>query len=422
VRIALVTAVGGAIGGIESYVDLLGPALAEAGHEVALWYDEEGPPGRPAISLPPGAPAWSAQRMGAETAVRELREWRPDVIFSHRIGPHTTELAMMRIAPVVLFVHAYVGACISGWKSRLSPVRAPCSRPLGWPCLLHFLPRRCGGLNPVTMVRRYALETSNRDLLGQYRAIVTASPHMRDEYLRYDVQPERVHMVDLMIPRVESAEATSVGHSVEPPSETSDVTATSLPHWHLLMVSRLTALKGGHLLLRALPHLRTTYPGPIRVTIAGDGDARPSLEREARRLQDRDDALTIAFAGWVDDAQRERLFREADLLVVPSVWPEPLGLVGPEAGQQGLPAAAFAVGGIPAWLSDGVNGHLAPASPPTAAGLARAITQCLSDRAHLAALRAGAEAMARRFTAERHLAQLLPILAGASREGLLSAS
>ena len=48
------------------------------------------------------------------------------------------------------------------------------------------------------------------------------------------------------------------------------------------------------------------------------------------------------------------------LLVVPSVWPEPFGSVGMAAARCGVPAAAFAVGGIPQWLHDGVNGHLAP--------------------------------------------------------------
>ena len=58
----------------------------------------------------------------------------------------------------------------------------------------------------------------------------------------------------------------------------------------------------------------------------------------------------------------------ADLLVVPSLWPEPFGLVGLEGARSRLPAAAFAVGGIPDWLRSGVNGYLAPGDPPTPAG------------------------------------------------------
>ena len=75
------------------------------------------------------------------------------------------------------------------------------------------------------------------------------------------------------------------------------------------------------------------------------------------------------------------LFQESDLLVVPSIWPEPFGQVGPEAGLYGVPVAAFAVGGTPSWLTDGVNGLLAAGDPPTAAGLAESIVGCLADPA-----------------------------------------
>jgi glycosyltransferase involved in cell wall biosynthesis len=109
------------------------------------------------------------------------------------------------------------------------------------------------------------------------------------------------------------------------------------------------------------------------------------------------------------------LLDEADLLVMPSLWPEPFGLSGPEAGLQGVPAAAFAVGGIPQWLEDGVNGHLAPGNPPSAPGLADAIVRCLADPFTHSRLRQGALESARRWSAERHVAELLPILTAASR-------
>jgi glycosyltransferase involved in cell wall biosynthesis len=113
--------------------------------------------------------------------------------------------------------------------------------------------------------------------------------------------------------------------------------------------------------------------------------------------------------------------RNVDLLVVPSLWPEPFGSVGPAAGQHGVPAAAFAVGGIPEWLGDGVSGHLAPGDPPTPEGLATAIIRCLEDPAHYAMLKSGARAMAERFTMERHLPQLLAVLERVSRHSVREA-
>ncbi len=102
--------------------------------------------------------------------------------------------------------------------------------------------------------------------------------------------------------------------------------------------------------------------------------------------------------------------RGADLLAVPSVWPEPFGLVGLEAGCVGLPAVAFAVGGISDWLRPGVSGELAPGDPPTIAGLADAIGRALADLDHHARLRYGAWTVAQSFTQPAHLAGLERIL------------
>jgi glycosyltransferase involved in cell wall biosynthesis len=89
------------------------------------------------------------------------------------------------------------------------------------------------------------------------------------------------------------------------------------------------------------------------------------------------------------------------------LWPEPFGSVGPAAAQHGLPAAAYEVGGIREWLTDTVNGHLAPAHPPTAEGLAHAILRCLEDPLHYISLRRGAREVAERFTMAQHLPKLI---------------
>jgi glycosyltransferase involved in cell wall biosynthesis len=157
----------------------------------------------------------------------------------------------------------------------------------------------------------------------------------------------------------------------------------------------------------ALPQVRSRLSRPLQVTFAGDGPDRSDWASRAARLGDSCPGLDIRFVGWVDESRRDALFGQCDLLVVPSLWPEPFGLAGLEAGFHGVPAAAFRVGGIAEWLTDGVNGHLAPGDPPAAAGLARAIIACLADPVHHARLRRGAAELARRFTVEKHAEALL---------------
>jgi glycosyltransferase involved in cell wall biosynthesis len=108
------------------------------------------------------------------------------------------------------------------------------------------------------------------------------------------------------------------------------------------------------------------------------------------------------FHGWCGADRLAALRAGADLLAVPSVWPEPFGLAGIEAGCHGLPAVGFAVGGIPDWLLPGESGELAP-SPPTSAGLADAVLRALADPEHHHRLRYGAWEVAGRFTLARHL-------------------
>jgi glycosyltransferase involved in cell wall biosynthesis len=79
------------------------------------------------------------------------------------------------------------------------------------------------------------------------------------------------------------------------------------------------------------------------------------------------------------------------------------------AARHGVPAAAFAVGGIPQWLHDGVNGHLAPGSPPTVAGLTDAVVRCLDDPRHYEDLSRGAHRLSATFTMEKHLPALMRI-------------
>ena len=151
----------------------------------------------------------------------------------------------------------------------------------------------------------------------------------------------------------------------------------------------------------------------LSLTFAGDGPARASWSAHAIALTRRDPQLRVEFVGWLDRDDVDRRMAAADLLVLPSVWPEPFGLVGLEAGYRRLPVAAFDVGGISEWLRPGVNGHLAPGDPPTATGLAEAIVACLRDRQTHDKLRDGAANVAAEFGLDEHIRALLETLRAA---------
>jgi glycosyltransferase involved in cell wall biosynthesis len=179
----------------------------------------------------------------------------------------------------------------------------------------------------------------------------------------------------------------------------------------------MTSLKGGRILLDALPRVAWSLQRNLHVIFAGDGPERANWERHATRIKRSHPAVGIEFIGWANEDRLRVVFEQTHLLVVPSVWPEPFGLVGPEAGLYGVPAAAFKVGGIPDWLIDGVNGYLAPGDVPSSRGLAKAIIRCLQDSKLYANLCAGALEAARRLSMQLHLRELLPILEKATEAG-----
>lgn len=126
-------------------------------------------------------------------------------------------------------------------------------------------------------------------------------------------------------------------------------------------------------------------------------------------MRSRDD-ITVEFIDWVTGHALQGFFDNLDLLVIPSTWPEPFALVGLEAAARGVPAVAFSVGGIPDWLSDGFNGHLAPGDRPSLIGLSDAVVAALEDQVHHQCLRDAAVEVSSRYTAERHIALLMDLI------------
>lgn len=400
-RIALVNVDRRICGGVESYLSRLVPALVARGHQLALLVERDSGGGRPAIPLPAQVPAWCVAELGRRRSLAALADFRPDVVFAHGLAEPGLEAATLGAAPCVFFAHSYYGACISGAKTWSRPRLRVCSRCFGPACLLHYFPHGCGGRSPLTMAREYRRQARRLGLLRRYREIVVGSGHMAEEYRRQGLGA-RLTVAPLPVAEPPVAPAAK---RLAPAEEGGP---------RLLFLGRMEALKGGQVLLAALPAVSRALGRGLRLRLAGDGPARDAWRRAAEDLTRRHPELAISFLPWLDAPARDQLLDDTDLLVVPSLWPEPFGMAGPEAAARGVPAAAFAVGGIPEWLRDGESGALAP--PPGEGGeapeaaLAAALVACLADSAIHLRLAEGALRQARSFTLDAHLAKLLPAL------------
>jgi glycosyltransferase involved in cell wall biosynthesis len=400
-RIAIINSNSTVVGGVEVYLQQLIEALAERGHSIGFWHEMPDFEGKARVYPPSGVKVWSVAGLGADSALAELAEWKPDVIYAHGLRSPDLEAETQRIAPAVFFAHSYYGSCISGTKTHQRVPAKPCSRRFGWKCLLHYYPDRCGGLNPRVMFREYHRQAERLSILRHYQTIITASSHMAAEYVKHGLA-DRLKVINLPV------------STAAPQGDKAEGTRRRGPGYSLLFLGRMEFLKGGSILLEALPAFRSELGCPVKVVFAGDGPERADWEARANRLASQDAGLEFVFTGWLDAQRKSEVLDSCDLLVLPSVWPEPFGLVGLEAGLHSVPAVAFAVGGITDWLKDGVNGMLAHGNPPTARGLSSAMARCLGDKADLKALRQGAKAHAKRFSMQAHLEHLLPVLEGAA--------
>jgi glycosyltransferase involved in cell wall biosynthesis len=140
----------------------------------------------------------------------------------------------------------------------------------------------------------------------------------------------------------------------------------------LLFVGRLRIRKGVDVLLAAMPELRRRHPA-ARLLIAGDGEHRPALERQAAALGLGE---AVRFAGRVGAAEVRGLLRRAAALVVPSIY-EGMPLVVLEAMDASVPVVASGVSGIPEVVDDGRTGWLVPPEDPPA--LAAALAAVLDE-------------------------------------------
>jgi glycosyltransferase involved in cell wall biosynthesis len=64
----------------------------------------------------------------------------------------------------------------------------------------------------------------------------------------------------------------------------------------------------------------------------------------------------IKYLGYREDV--ENIYATSDIIIMPSQWEEPFGLISIEAGAAGKPVIATKVGGIPEIISHGGNGFL----------------------------------------------------------------
>ena len=131
--------------------------------------------------------------------------------------------------------------------------------------------------------------------------------------------------------------------------------------------------KGAHVLLDAVRRLAGES---FRLRVLGHADPAVAAGLAA--------SPQVTLEGAYDPAELDERLDGADVGIVPSIWEEPHGFVGPELLAKGIPVIGNALGGIPEYVRDGETGWLNRSA--TGEELARHMLEAIREPARVVAL------------------------------------
>ena len=392
-KVLFVNTTGGFLGGVEQNIILTAQGLSSRGHDVAFasivrtgveqdYFDKT------------FSAVYDLTTTPLETCVRE---YTPHVIYLHKFDDVESVKRAAQGIRVVRMVHDHDMYCPRRhkyffWNRHICTFRAGlvCYADLG------FLQRGSAGIKLTSITGRLREMRRNRDL----DTLIVGSRFMFDQMVKNGFDRDRLVIVP---PTVIPYEAPLVPYRTGSPAT-------------IVYVGQLIRGKGVDVLSRALAALRRNLdPGTsdtgepvVRCTVVGDGNDVTYLRELAEELGVGD---LVQFAGWQPHEKIVDLYDAAAVIVVPSRWPEPFGMVGIEAMLRARPVVASRVGGIPDWLVDGKTGYLVPPDDPQS--LAARLEDILTrpEQARLMG-EAGAERAAEAFGFDRYMEQLTVILKG----------
>ena len=378
-RILVAAGHSGREGGAEAHVLSSAEVLADAGFEVTLVVGSESyvdgsmadGAGKIEVRILEGFGKARVEEDRRSAFLDLLADVRPSVVHFHDDFDPRLPPEARRTSPVAWSMHNFAG-CTSGYK-YFRRAGDECGRPHGPGCVPHLLFHGCAHRrNPRPIPEMYRRTTAR---MRSLRAVDVAVAHSRfiAQHLRTNGL-ERVHLVPLFLPEA--------AHPAPPPAEP-----------RVLFVGRVTPAKGLDVLIRAVALLDM----PLDVCGEGWGLARARKLAGKLDVEDR-----ITFHGRVPPSEISDHYARSSIVAVPSLWPEPFGLVGLEAMARGRPVVASATGGIPEWLGDGETGLLVPAGDPEA--MAGAVAELVRDPARCERMgRGGADRVRGEFSRERYL-------------------
>jgi len=357
------------LGGIGRWSNLVARGLAERGHEVTLlghlgqtrpreycdftkdgyWshrignFDREVGRERDCLGLPPSLANTSGRLLSEIERIMPRRQFQ--VASSPIWEVEGAALIGAGTIPTVLSLHTCVGLILPSkpeWRADETYYKNHVLRVMN--AEIQAL-RRC----PMILANSDAIM---KDISAVYDLDLFARPHA--------VIPHGIDDIDapegVLEARIAAREAGSPANKGHTSSRWGQKRITEKGPLRLLFLGRLETRKGIADLVPVLERLLARGDN-VMVDLVGDGVDEISFQLVADLLEKYPG--NVVWHGFLDDADLDVLMRQTDIFIAPSLY-ESFGLIYIEAMRYAIPSVAYATGGVPEVVRDGVDGLLAP--------------------------------------------------------------
>ncbi|MFS0723895.1 glycosyltransferase family 4 protein [Paenibacillus sp. 1P07SE] len=283
---------------------------------------------------------WGNDNVEVNVLGNNIHSWKgsvetysPDLIVWHAT-PHTATLVeeLSHIYKVACVIHGVV--CPSG--SRLYRDRNEvCKRVSGSYCLVNWYMRQCGNVKSPKL----AIQA-----IQSHRKILSALMSCREVYAVSNAVLEFLVIEGINRENIVVFDNSEWSLNAVPPLKVPKPNQKL----NLLYVGRLVYSKGVQFLIEAVQQL-VKESVSVHCYIIGDGWYHSKLKVLVHNMGLQSN---ITFLGKLPRTKVETWYENTDIVVVPSIWPEPAGLVVPEARRMGKPVIVFESGGLPEWSTE----------------------------------------------------------------------
>lgn len=166
----------------------------------------------------------------------------------------------------------------------------------------------------------------------------------------------------------------------------------------ILYMGTLGEHKGVHVLINAFKNIKNEN---IRLNIVGKG----FYEKKLKDIAKSDNR--IIFHGFLEGENLLKMYKKANITVVPSIWYDNSPMVIYESFMGGTPVIGSKIGGIPELIENGYNGFLFEAG--NVIELEKILVDLIENPSRLKKLEEGALESVKKYSMENHINKLVEI-------------